>query len=302
MNTYTLVILAAGMGSRYGGLKQMDVMSEEGDTIIDFSIYDAIEAGFKKVVFIVREDFIDQFKAIFDEKLAGKIEVVYVCQEIHKVPSGYPIHPERSKPWGTGHALLMAKDVVEDNFIVINGDDFYSREAFKSIIAELSNLDKNSYNMCMVGYGLDQTISDNGYVSRGQCYINENHELTDVIERTHIEKIGGDIIRKDDEGNSVIMNNDTIVSMNFWGFTPKFLEVLEQDFKVFMDERSTELKSEFFIPTVVSNVIHANKGAVKVLTSGAKWYGVTYAEDKLVVTKAITELKQKRVYPKHLWG
>ena len=301
MNTYTLVVLAAGMGSRYGGLKQMDTMSDEGDTIIDFSIYDAIEAGFKKVVFIVREDFIDQFKAIFDKKLAGKIEVAYVCQEIHKVPSGYPIHPERTKPWGTGHALLMTKDVVNDNFIVINGDDFYSRQAFKSIIGELSDLDKNSYNMCMVGYSLDKTISDNGYVSRGQCYVNENHELTDVIERTHIEKIGDDIIRKDEEGNSVIMNNDTIVSMNFWGFTPKFLEVLEQDFEVFMKERSTELKSEFFIPTVVSNVIHANKGVVKVLTSDAKWYGVTYTEDKPVVTKAITELKQKGVYPKYLW-
>lgn len=302
MNTYTLVVLAAGMGSRYGGLKQMDTMSDEGDTIIDFSIYDAIEAGFKKVVFIIREDFIDQFKAIFDEKLAGKIEVVYVCQEIHKVPSGYPIHPERSKPWGTGHALLMTKDVVKDNFIVINGDDFYSREAFNSIIGELSGLDKNSYNMCMVGYSLDKTISDNGYVSRGQCYVNENNELTDVIERTHIEKVGEDIIRKDEEGNSVIMKNDTIVSMNFWGFTPKFLEVLEQDFEGFMNERSTELKSEFFIPTVVSNIIHANKGVVKVLTSDAKWYGVTYAEDKSVVTKAITELKQKGVYPKYLWS
>lgn len=302
MNTYTLVVLAAGMGSRYGGLKQMDSMSEEGDTIIDFSIYDAIQAGFKKVVFIVREDFIEEFKNIFDKKLADKIEVEYVCQEIDKVPSGYPIHQNRTKPWGTGHALLMTKGVVDDNFIVINGDDFYSKEAFKSIIKELSNLDKNSYNMCMVGYSLDKTISENGYVSRGQCYVNDNHELTDVIERTHIEKIDEEIWRKDSEGDLIKMKKDTIVSMNFWGFTPRFLEVLEQDFQHFMKERSRELKSEFFIPTVVSNVIQANKGVVKVLTSDAKWYGVTYAEDKPVVTNAIKELKEKGVYPKHLWS
>ncbi|ANW96510.1 nucleotide-diphospho-sugar transferase [Wenyingzhuangia fucanilytica] len=302
MNTYTLVILAAGMGSRYGGLKQMDTMSEDGDTIIDFSIYDAIQAGFTKVVFIVRKDFIDQFKEIFDKKLAGKIEVEYVCQEIDKVPAGYPIHPERVKPWGTGHALLMTKGVVKDNFIVINGDDFYSKEAFKSIIDELSKLDKDSHNMCMVGYSLDKTISENGYVSRGQCYVNEKHELTDVVERTHIEKVGDEILRKDSEGNLVTMKKDTIVSMNFWGFTPKFLEALEHDFEDFMKERSAELKSEFFIPTVVSNVIHANKGVVKVLTSDAKWYGVTYAEDKPVVTNAIAKLKEDGVYPKSLWS
>lgn len=302
MNRYELVVLAAGMGSRYGGLKQMDTMSDEGDTIIDFSIYDAIEAGFTKVVFIVREDFIDEFKSIFDKKLEGKIEVEYVCQEIDKVPSGYPIHPERTKPWGTGHALLMTKDVVKDNFIVINGDDFYSKEAFKSIITELANLDKNSHDMCMVGYSLDKTISENGYVSRGQCYVNDEQELTDIIERTHIEKIDDKILRKDNEGNLITMDNDTIVSMNFWGFTPKFLEELEHEFDAFMKERSSELKSEFFIPTVVSNVIHANKGVVKVLTSEAKWYGVTYAEDKPVVTKAISNLKKNGVYPKYLWS
>lgn len=302
MQKYTLVVLAAGMGSRYGGLKQMDTMSNEGDTIIDFSLFDAIEAGFKKVVFIVREEFINKFKESFDNKLEGKIEVEYVCQEIDKVPSGYPIHPERKKPWGTGHALLVTKGVVKDNFVVINGDDFYSREAFQAIIGELEKLDKNSHDMCMVGFNLDKTISENGYVSRGQCYVNNANELTDVVERTHIEKIEGKIFRKDDSGELVTMEEDTTVSMNFWGFTPKFLDALENDFVGFMEKRSEELKSEFFIPTVVNNVIQSGKGVVKVLKSDAKWYGVTYAEDKPVVTKAITQLKEDKVYPKHLWS
>lgn len=302
MSTYTLVVLAAGMGSRYGGLKQMDTMSKEGDTIIDFSLYDAIEAGFKKVVFIVREEFIDQFKNQFDAKLEGKIEVAYVCQELDKIPAGYPVHAERKKPWGTGHALLVTKGVVTDNFVVINGDDFYSREAFKTIIGELAQLDKNSHDMCMVGFNLSKTISENGYVSRGQCYVNEKQELTDVVERTHIEKIDGKIYRKDEQEQLVVMEDDTTVSMNFWGFTPKFLEALEQDFIGFMQDRSEELKSEFFIPTVVNNVIQSNKGVVKVLKSDAKWYGVTYAEDKAVVTNAIKDLKDKKVYPVNLWS
>lgn len=302
MNKFTLVVLAAGMGSRYGGLKQMDTMSKVGDTIIDFSLYDAIDAGFKKVVFIVRNQFIDQFREKFDQKLAGKIEVEYVCQELDKIPSGFPVDPDRKKPWGTGHALLVAKEVIDDNFIVINGDDFYSREAFKTIIVELSKLDKDSYNMCMVGFNLDKTISENGYVSRGQCYVNDQNELTDIIERTHIEKIGGKIYRKDEEEKLIEMDKDTTVSMNFFGFTPKFLECLEQDFVGFMQERSKELKSEFFIPTVVNNIIQSKKGVVKVLKSDAKWYGVTYSEDKPVVTKAVETLKNNKVYPELLWN
>lgn len=301
MDKYTLVVLAAGMGSRYGGLKQMDTMSEEGDTIIDFSLYDAIDAGFQKVVFIVREEFIEQFKQQFDHKLQDKVEVEYVCQELDKIPSGYPVHPDRKKPWGTGHAVLVAKEVINENFIVINGDDFYSREAFETILVALKELDKNSYDMCMVGFNLAKTISENGYVSRGECYVNENNELTDIIERTHIEKVNGTIYRKDDKGNLIAMDEDTTVSMNFWGFTPKFLEQLEKDFVGFMSERSQELKSEFFMPTVVNNIIQENKGVVKVLKSDAKWYGVTYAEDKPVVTSAIAKMKENKMYPKHLW-
>ena len=301
MKKHTLVILAAGMGSRYGGLKQLDKMSEDGDTIIDFSLFDAIEAGFKKVVFIIRESFEEEFKKIYDERLKGKAEVAYVCQELHKIPAGFDVDADRVKPWGTGHATLMIKEVVDGNFIVINGDDFYSKEAFKTIINELDNLDVNSHDMCMVGYNLKNTISENGFVSRGECFVNENQELTNIIERTHIEKIDGKIQRKSDEGDFVSMSEDTIVSMNFWGFTPKYLEALEEDFKLFLAARSKELKSEFFIPTVVNKIIETGKGSVKVLTSSAKWMGVTYAEDRPTVVKAIEKLKSDKVYPKNLW-
>ena len=172
MKKHTLVVLAAGMGSRYGGLKQLDTMSDEGDTIIDFSLYDAIDAGFSKVVFIIREEFKERFVEIFDEKLKGKIEVAYVFQELHKIPSGYEVHPDRVKPWGTGHATLMAQEEVAGNFCVINGDDFYSRGAFQTMIQELDSLDPDSYDMCMVGYSLKNTLSDNGFVSRGECFVN----------------------------------------------------------------------------------------------------------------------------------
>ena len=301
MKKHTLVILAAGMGSRYGGLKQLDSMSADGDTIIDFSLYDAIEAGFKKVVFIVRESFKDDFQKIYDVRLKGKAEVHYVCQELEKIPSGYKVDPERVKPWGTGHATLMVKDVVDGNFIVINGDDFYSKGAFKTIIKELDNLDSNSHDMCMVGYNLKNTISENGFVSRGECFVNEGRELTNIIERTHIEEIDGEIQRKNDNGEFEPMSENTIVSMNFWGFTPKYLDALEEDFKAFLQERSLELKSEFFIPTVVNNIIESNRGKVNVLTSDAKWMGVTYAEDRPVVVKEVTRLKEEGIYPKNLW-
>lgn len=301
MKKHTLVVLAAGMGSRYGGLKQLDKMSDDGDTIIDFSLFDAIEAGFKKVVFIIRESFKEDFKKIYDERLAGKVEVSYVTQEIDKIPEGYKVDAERVKPWGTGHATLMIKDVVDGNFIVINGDDFYSKGAFKTIIKELDQLDVNSHNMCMVGYNLKNTISENGYVSRGECFVNESQELTNIIERTHIEEIAGEIKRKDDEGNFVPMSENTIVSMNFWGFTPKYLEVLEEEFKNFLRERSEELKSEFYIPTVVNKIIESEMGSVKVLTSDAKWMGVTYAEDRPLVVAQVNRMKSEAIYPKNLW-
>ena len=302
MKKHTLVVLAAGMGSRYGGLKQLDTMSDEGDTIIDFSLYDAIEAGFSKVVFIIREEFKDRFVQIYDEKLKDKIEVAYVFQELHKIPSGYEVHPDRVKPWGTGHATLMAQEEIAGNFCLINGDDFYSRGAFQTMIQELDSLDQNSYDMCMVGYNLKNTLSDNGFVSRGECFVNNANELIEITERLHIERVGSKIFRKDESGALVSMLGNTIVSMNFWGFTPKYLEVVEEAFHLFLKERSLELKSEFFIPSVVNNILKSKLGKVKVLTSDAKWMGVTYAEDRASVVKEVARLKKQRVYPKDLWS
>ncbi len=301
MKKHTLVVLAAGMGSRYGGLKQLDTMSDEGDTIIDFSLYDAIEAGFSKVVFIIREEFKERFVEIFDEKLKGKIEVAYVFQELHKIPSGYEVHPDRVKPWGTGHATLMAQEEITGNFCLINGDDFYSRGAFQTMIQELDSLDENSYDMCMVGYNLKNTLSDNGFVSRGECFVNNANELIEITERLHIERVDGKILRKDESGALVSMLENTIVSMNFWGFTPKYLEVVEEAFHLFLKERSLELKSEFFIPSVVNTILKSKLGKVKVLTSDAKWMGVTYAEDRATVVQEVARLKKESIYPQNLW-
>jgi hypothetical protein len=301
MKKHTLVVLAAGMGSRYGGLKQLDTMSDEGDTIIDFSLYDAIDAGFSKVVFIIREEFKERFVEIFDEKLKGKIEVAYVFQELHKIPSGYEVHPDRVKPWGTGHATLMAQEEIAGNFCVINGDDFYSRGAFQTMIQELDSLDADSYDMCMVGYNLKNTLSDNGFVSRGECFVNNANELIEITERLHIERVDGKILRKDESGALVSMLENTIVSMNFWGFTPKYLEIVEEAFHLFLKERSFEMKSEFFIPSVVNTILKSKLGKVKVLTSDAKWMGVTYAEDRATVVHEVARLKKESTYPKNLW-
>lgn len=300
MEKPTLVILAAGMGSRYGGLKQMDTFTPQGDTIIDFSIYDALQAGFGKFVFIIRKSFEKEFKAIFNKKLEGKAEVAYVYQELDSVPEKY-VNPERVKPWGTGHALLMAKDAVTENFAIINGDDFYGKEAFEVMAKSLMAKDKESYHFNTMAYLLKNTVSDYGYVSRGECEVNENGFLTDVTERTHIEKIDGKLMRKDDDGNFVPIDENTIVSMNFWGFTPKCFNFGNRLFEEFLEANKTNLKAEFYIPTIVKEILKSEKASVEVLKSDAKWFGVTYKEDKAIVEKAIKELKEQGVYPTKLW-
>ena len=300
MGKPTLVILAAGMGSRYGGLKQMDSFTPEGDTIIDFSLYDALQAGFGKFVFIIRKSFEEEFKAIFNKKLEGKAEVAYVFQELENVPEKY-INPERVKPWGTGHALLMAKDAVQENFAIINADDFYSREAFVSMAKALMATDKDSYNFKTMAYLLKNTVSDHGYVSRGECQVDENGYLVDVTERTHIEKIDGQLMRKDDDGVFVPIDEDTVVSMNFWGFTPKCFEFGEQLLLDFLEKNQSNLKAEFYLPTIVNEILKSGEANVEVLKSDAKWFGVTYSEDKTIVQDAIKALKENKVYPKNLW-
>lgn len=296
----TLVILAAGMGSRYGGLKQMDTFTEEGDTIIDFSLYDAFRAGFGKVVFIIRKSFEKEFKEIFNKKLEGKLEVDYVYQELDNVPEKY-INPDRTKPWGTGHALLMAKDAVKENFAIINADDFYGAEAFKTMAKYLMSIKKESYNFSMMAYLLKNTVSDYGYVSRGECKVNNQGFLTNVTERTHIEKIDGKLMRKDDNGQLVDIDEDTIVSMNFFGFTPKCFEFGSQLFEEFLETNKENIKAEFYIPNIVNEILKSSLASFKVLKSDAKWFGVTYKEDKEIVRIAIEKLKNKNVYPSKLW-
>ncbi|MCK5815743.1 MAG: nucleotide-diphospho-sugar transferase [Flavobacteriaceae bacterium] len=296
----TLVILAAGMGSRYGGLKQMDAFTPEGDTIIDFSIYDALRAGFGKFVFIIRKSFEKEFTEAFNKKLAGKAEVVYVFQELDAVPEKYQ-NPERIKPWGTGHALLMAKDEVKGNFAVINADDFYGAEAFQVMADSLMNIDKKSHKFNMMAYRLKNTLSDHGFVSRGECTVDENGFLSEVTERTHIEKINGVLKRKNDRGEFVSIDENTIVSMNFWGFTPRYFEYVDALFEEFLEANTENLKAEFFIPLIVSEIIKSEKGTVEVLKSDAKWFGVTYKEDKEIVENAIADLRNQKVYPINLW-
>ena len=299
-NKPTLVILAAGMGSRYGGLKQMDPFTPEGDTIIDFSLYDALQAGFGKFVFIIRKSFEKEFKAIFDKKLQGKAEVDYVFQEFDSVPKKY-VDPNRTKPWGTGHALLMAKDAVQENFAIINADDFYGREAFETMAKYLSETDKDSYDFSMMAYLLKNTVSDHGYVARGECDVDENGYLKDVTERTHIENIDGKLMRKDANGKFIPIDGNTIVSMNFWGFTPRCFEFGGELFDAFLEVNKHNPKAEFFIPYVVNEILRSKKASVKVLTSDAQWFGVTYLEDKEIVEAAIAKLKEQGVYPTNLW-
>lgn len=296
----TLVILAAGIGSRYGGLKQLDTFSPEGDTIIDFSIYDAIEAGFGKIIFIIRKNIEREFEEAFTKKLAGKIAIDYAFQEVEYVPEKYQ-NPNRKKPWGTGHALLMLKDMVKENFAIINADDFYGKEAFEVMAATLLQTDKASYDFSMMAYLLKNTISEYGFVSRGECQVNSEGYLTSITERTHIEKINGHLMRKNEGNNFIPIDKNTVVSMNFWGFTPKCFEFAEGLFKEFLEKNKDNLTAEFFIPLIVDEILRSNSATVKVLQSTAKWFGVTYKEDKEKVQQEITRLKKQKKYPSKLW-
>ncbi len=300
MNKPTLVVLAAGIGSRYGGLKQLDTFTEQGDTILDFSIYDAIQAGFGKVVFIIRKSIETEFKAFFNPKLEGKIEVVYVFQEIEDIPEKYKDN-QRQKPWGTAHALLMAKNVVTENFAVINADDFYGKEAFEVMAKKLMETDKTSNAFSMMGYVLKNTVSDYGFVSRGECKVDSNNFLTGITERTHIEKVNNGLKFKNDNEELVEIDENTIVSMNFFGFTPTYFDISSSLFEEFLGVNYKDPKAEFFIPLVVNHVIVNMLATMEVLTSNARWFGVTYKQDKAYVTSEIGKLKNLGVYPEKMW-
>lgn len=295
----TLLILAAGIGSRYGGVKQMDEIGPSGESIIDYSVFDAINAGFGKVVFVLNPKIINEFKEIYEERLSGKIETEYVLQELHNIPEGVKLNPERVKPWGTAHAVLVAKNVINEPFAVINADDFYGKDAYKVISKYLLSINNTDTDYSMVGYRLKNTLSDNGSVSRGICS-SENGFLSNVVERTKIYKQNSSVVYE--EGDIVSnISEDSIVSMNFWGFSPNFFSQMEDDFRSFINENAENLKSEFYIPFVVNNLINRSEARVKVLTSEAEWFGVTYKEDKETTVKKIAELVENGHYPKKLW-
>ena len=300
MKKLTLVVLAAGMGSRYGGLKQMDTFTSQGDTIIDFSIYDALQAGFQKFVFVIRKSIEKDFRATIENKLKNKAEVKYVFQEVNNVHEKYK-NSKREKPWGTGHAVLMTKNVVNENFAIINADDFYGREAFNDIAKQLIETKENSFEICMVGYALKNTISENGYVSRGECFVNKEGYLTNVIERTRIETIDGFLKFEDEKGKIVSIDKETTVYMNIWGFTTNYFGYGEKLFLDFLEKNKENLKAEFYLPFIVNSLLASKKATVKVLKSKAKWFGVTYNEDKENVEKEIKKLKEAGVYQINLW-
>ncbi|MCF8362260.1 MAG: nucleotidyltransferase [Prolixibacteraceae bacterium] len=295
----TLVLLAAGMGSRYGGLKQLDEVGPNGEAIIDYSLFDAIRAGFGKVVFIIRKDFADEFKNKFDKKLDGKIEVEYVFQELNDIPYPYSIPEGRQKPWGTGHAIRSARNAVNSPFAAINADDFYGFEAYKVMSDFLQN-EANESLYSMVGYKLSNTLSENGSVSRGLCITDSKDNLNDINELTKISIEESGIVYEKN-GNKKELKGDETVSMNFWGFHPSLFEHLEKGFIDFLEKEGKEMKSEFFIPMHVDDLIKAKKVNVKVLTSDAKWFGVTYKEDKPDVINNIQKLIAEGKYPEKLW-
>lgn len=296
----TLVILAAGMGSRFGGLKQVEPVGPNGEAIIDYTIFDAIRAGFGKVVFIIRENFADAFKEKFDAKLKGKIEVEYVYQELNKLPEGFALPEGREKPWGTAHAILMAKDVVAEPFCALNADDFYGKNGFQVLADYLTSSDNQS-EYAMVGYKLKNTLSDFGSVSRGICDVDENQNLVKIQEVTKIFKKDDAAVSVEADGSERPMTGEESASMNMWGFQPSIFKALETKFVDFLKAEIDKPKSEMFIPSVVFEMIQDKDASVKVLSADSPWFGVTYKEDKPVVVAKIQKLIEEGVYPEKLW-
>ena len=293
MNDITLLVMAAGMGSRYGGLKQLDEVGPNGETIIDYSVYDAIKAGFNKAVFIIREDFKDQFKEKITNKYADKIDIETVYQELHDLPDNFSCPGDRQKPWGTGHAILAARAAISEPFAAINGDDFYGRHSF-DIIADYYSRGQSGFTMS--AFQLDKTLSEFGSVSRGLCQVNRDKLIT-VTETHDLKKVNNNIICDRD----IDLNGEEPVSMNMWGFTPVLFDYLQTMFIDFLNDNITNLKSEFLIPTVVNNLIQQKKEELCVLRTNSKWFGVTYIDDKPLVKKQISKLIDSGLYPDKLF-
>ncbi|MBT8231348.1 MAG: nucleotidyltransferase [Bacteroidia bacterium] len=296
----TLLILAAGMGSRYGSLKQMDAFGPHGETIIDYSIYDAIEAGFTKIVFIVRAHFHEKIEKLFKERIGDRIEMVFVDQELKNLPEGFKLNPEREKPWGTAHAVLVAKDVINEPFAIINADDYYGKESYKTVNNFLTQNDDDSH-YTVISYLLKNTLSEHGSVNRGICMSDENQNLTKIVETLKIFKNEDGSGRYTLNEKEQYLDQNTLVSMNMFGFYPNYFKYVNDYFKTFLRNEGDKLKSEFFIPFVLDQMIKDKLINVKVLTSPSTWFGVTYKEDKPIVMGKIQSLIDQGVYPEKLW-
>jgi hypothetical protein len=299
-----LVVMAAGMGSRYGGPKQIDPVGDNGEIIIDFSLYDAINAGFKKVVFLIKKSIEADFKEIIGDRISKIVDVKYAYQDVNSLPCGYSAPEGRKKPWGTANAIFCCRDLIDAPFAVINSDDYYGKDAFKLIYNYLlhSN-DDEKYRYAMVGYTLENTLTDHGHVARGVCVTSEDGYLKDICERTHIEKRNGKAQYTEDGKTWVTIPQGSTVSMNLWGFSESILKEIAERFPAFLEKALKEnpLKSEFFLPSVVGELLENDKATVKVLPSTDKWYGVTYREDKPVVVEAIRNMRKQGIYPQKLW-
>ncbi|PRD51323.1 sugar phosphate nucleotidyltransferase [Sphingobacterium gobiense] len=304
MSKPTLLILAAGMASRYGSLKQIDGFGPHEETIIDYSIYDAIRAGFGKVVFIIREEFVEKMRAVFDKKLSGKIEVDYAFQSFDLTKFGIDSVIERTKPWGTAHAVMSAKDHINEPFCVVNADDFYGKDAFEKMAAFLRN-EVTDERMALMGFKVGNTMSDYGYVSRGVCDVDGDGNMVSVTERTNIYYVTDDAgnrkIVYEEDGKQHDLNPDTRVSMNFWGFTPRIFDVAQSMFSKFVEANGDNPKSEFFIPSVPDYMVKNDMASFRVIPTSSKWFGVTYKEDKPIVQESISSLIKEGVYPEKLF-
>ena len=301
----TVVIMAAGMGSRYGGLKQVDTITDTDEIIVDFSLYDAMLAGFDRAIFIIREEHRDLFREVIDERAGRFMKIEYAYQKIDDIPQGVAVPEDRKKPWGTAHAVLSCRDMIDGPFAVINADDYYGPDGFAAIYEYLTtHEDGEKQEYCMVGYKLENTVTENGTVSRGVCTIDENGNLADVTERTKIKEVDGRISYTEDEGETWIpLPDGTIVSMNFWGFTAGMMNELKDGMDEFFETKfiSDPVKSECYLPAVADNLIKTGKANVKVLNSSDAWYGITYPEDKEDVKNALESMKDKGLYPPKLW-
>ena len=306
MKQPVLVVMAAGMGSRYGGLKQIDPIDEYGNIIMDFSIYDAIRAGFRKVVFIIKKENEESFRAAIGDRIAKQIETAYVFQDLNNIPEGFKVPQDRVKPWGTGHAVLSCIGTVDGPFAVINADDYYGSKAFKLAYDFLANAkeDDKQYQYMMVGYQLEKTLTENGHVARGVCVTDEDSHLVKINERTRIEKRGDETAYTEDDGATwTVIPQGSTVSMNMWGFSESILEEQHARFRAFLEENleKNPLKCEYFLPFVVDELLNEGRATVKVLKTDDRWYGVTYKEDKPQVVAAIRALKDQGLYPQKLW-